>query len=194
MTLGDKLYALRKKNSLSQEQLAEMLNVSRQSISKWEGNVTCPEPDKLIALSDYFQVSLDYLMKADIVDEIEPIDDFDKDFTEIADAALEQGPERTMESEKNVESKKLVESENPNSAETDSKRQSPFLASLTICLAAVIGLLFLGLLVLLAPGTAEQAGASSVIELNGIALLVLFFLGLLILGVALIIRIIRRKS
>ena len=65
MTFGEKLYELRKKHGLSQEQLAEVLNVSRQSISKWEGNVNYPDSDKLIALSDYFHVSLDYLMKAD---------------------------------------------------------------------------------------------------------------------------------
>lgn len=56
MALPEKLYALRKKSGLSQEQLAEALNVSRQAISKWES-------DKLLALSNYFGVSLDYLLK-----------------------------------------------------------------------------------------------------------------------------------
>ena len=72
MTFGEKLYELRKKHGLSQEQLAESLNVSRQSISKWEGNVNYPDSDKLIALSDYFHVSLDYLMKADQTEENGP--------------------------------------------------------------------------------------------------------------------------
>ena len=56
MALPEKLYTLRKKSGLSQEQLAEALNVSRQAISKWEGG-------KLLALSNYFGVSLDYLLK-----------------------------------------------------------------------------------------------------------------------------------
>ena len=60
MALPEKLYALRKKSGLSQEQLAEALNVSRQAISKWEGGSTTPESDKLLALSNYFGVSLDY--------------------------------------------------------------------------------------------------------------------------------------
>ena len=65
MALSEKLYMLRKKSGLSQEQLAEQLNVSRQAISKWESGVSIPESDKLIAISNYFNVSLDYLMKED---------------------------------------------------------------------------------------------------------------------------------
>lgn len=63
MALPEKLYALRKKSGLSQEQLAEALNVSRQAISKWESGSAMPESDKLLALSNYFGVSLDYLLK-----------------------------------------------------------------------------------------------------------------------------------
>lgn len=66
MALSEKLYALRKKSGLSQEQLAEQLNVSRQAISKWESGRSVPESDKLLAISQYFQVSLDYLMKEDV--------------------------------------------------------------------------------------------------------------------------------
>ena len=65
MALSEKLYTLRKKSGLSQEQLAEQLNVSRQAISKWESGTSSPESDKLIAISHYFNVSLDYLMKED---------------------------------------------------------------------------------------------------------------------------------
>lgn len=63
MALPEKLYTLRKKSGLSQEQLAEAPNVSRQAISKWEGGSAMPESDKLLALSNYFGVSLDYLLK-----------------------------------------------------------------------------------------------------------------------------------
>ena len=65
MALSEKLYTLRKKSGLSQEQLAEQLNVSRQAISKWESGTSIPESDKLISISNYFNVSLDYLMKED---------------------------------------------------------------------------------------------------------------------------------
>ena len=63
MTLGDKLSKLRKENNYTQEQLAEVLGVSRQAISKWESNLTYPETDKLIRLSTLFDCSLDYLLK-----------------------------------------------------------------------------------------------------------------------------------
>lgn len=65
MALSEKLYALRRKSGLSQEQLAEHLNVSRQAISKWESGRSMPESDKLLAISQYFQVSLDFLMGED---------------------------------------------------------------------------------------------------------------------------------
>lgn len=62
MALSEKLYALRKKSGLSQEQLAEQLNVSRQAISKWESGQSVPESGKLVAISKFFNISLDYLM------------------------------------------------------------------------------------------------------------------------------------
>ena len=66
MTLGDKLSKLRKENNYTQEQLAELLNVSRQAISKWESNASYPETDKLIRISTLFDCSLDYLLKEEL--------------------------------------------------------------------------------------------------------------------------------
>ena len=60
--LSEKIYALRRKSGLSQEQLAEKIGVSRQAISKWEGGLSTPELDKLKALSEYFQVTMDELI------------------------------------------------------------------------------------------------------------------------------------
>ena len=65
MTLCDKLSKLRKENNYTQEQLADILGVSRQSISKWESNISYPETDKLIRVSELFNCSLDYLLKDD---------------------------------------------------------------------------------------------------------------------------------
>lgn len=74
MKFSEKLYSLRKKSGLSQEQLAEQLNVSRQAISKWESGVSAPESEKLIVISTYFNVSVDYLIKDDVetTDSIQP--------------------------------------------------------------------------------------------------------------------------
>lgn len=63
MDFGMKLQSLRKEKGLSQEALAEKLNISRQAVSKWETGEGYPEMDKIILLSDLFQVSLDYLIK-----------------------------------------------------------------------------------------------------------------------------------
>lgn len=63
MSFSDKIRLLRSQNLLSQEDLAVKMEVSRQTISKWESGVTYPEIDKLIALSELFDVSTDYLLK-----------------------------------------------------------------------------------------------------------------------------------
>lgn len=63
MKFNEKLVMLRKQNNLSQEQLAEQLNVARQTVSKWELGETTPEMDKLIKMSEIFKISLDELMK-----------------------------------------------------------------------------------------------------------------------------------
>ena len=66
MILADKIIDLRKKNGLSQEELAEKMNVSRQSVSKWESAQSVPDLNKIITLSDIFGVSTDYLLKDSI--------------------------------------------------------------------------------------------------------------------------------
>lgn len=63
MDFADKLLKLRTQYGYSQEALAEKLNVSRQAVSKWELGTTLPETDKVIAISDFFNVSTDYLLK-----------------------------------------------------------------------------------------------------------------------------------
>ena len=68
MILADKIIALRKKHGMSQEELAEKINVSRQSVSKWEGAQSIPDLDRIIQLSQLFGVSTDYLLTGDIVD------------------------------------------------------------------------------------------------------------------------------
>ncbi|MBQ3392607.1 MAG: helix-turn-helix transcriptional regulator [Lachnospiraceae bacterium] len=63
MILADKIIELRKKNGWSQEELAEMLGVSRQSISKWESAQSVPDMNRILKLSDIFGVTTDYLLK-----------------------------------------------------------------------------------------------------------------------------------
>lgn len=63
MAIGEKLAGLRRKNNLTQEQFAQMLGVSRQSVSKWESDLAYPETEKLLRISEIFDCSLDYLLK-----------------------------------------------------------------------------------------------------------------------------------
>ena len=66
MSLGENLQFLRKKNDITQEQLAEKLEVSRQSVSKWESDTTYPEMEKLVQLCQMFHVTMDNLIQKDI--------------------------------------------------------------------------------------------------------------------------------
>lgn len=69
MILAEKIMNLRKKNGWSQEELADQLGISRQSVSKWESGASIPDLDKIIKMSGLFGVSTDYLLK----DELEEI-------------------------------------------------------------------------------------------------------------------------
>ncbi len=70
MEFAEKIITLRKGKELTQEQLAERLNVSRQSISKWESGQVIPDAEKIVALSKVFDVTLDYLLRPSEIDEL----------------------------------------------------------------------------------------------------------------------------
>jgi transcriptional regulator with XRE-family HTH domain len=70
MNFSEKLLTLRKSKDLTQAQLAEKLNISRQSISKWESGQSIPELDKILELSNIFDVTTDYLLKPSEIDEL----------------------------------------------------------------------------------------------------------------------------
>ena len=71
MILADKIIELRKKEGWSQEELAEKLSVTRQSVSKWEGAQSIPDLDKVVQMSRLFGVTTDYLLK-DELEESQP--------------------------------------------------------------------------------------------------------------------------
>ena len=63
MMIGVKIKKLRKKNKVTQEQLAKHLNVTPQAVSKWEKNLAYPEIYLLVPIADYFLVTVDYLLR-----------------------------------------------------------------------------------------------------------------------------------
>ncbi|MCM1314066.1 MAG: helix-turn-helix domain-containing protein [Alistipes senegalensis] len=89
MILADKIIELRKKAGLSQDELAEQMDVSRQSVSKWEGAQSVPDLNKILKLSEIFEVSTDYLLK----------DDFEKPAPEISGTLTDDKPLRCVSME-----------------------------------------------------------------------------------------------
>lgn len=73
MSLGERLYELRKKKGLSQEEVAEQLNVTRQSVSKWETDESKPDFDKIIPICDLFEITSNELLTGEIIEKEESI-------------------------------------------------------------------------------------------------------------------------
>lgn len=89
MILADKIIELRKKAGMSQDELAELMDVSRQSVSKWEGAQSIPDLNKILKMSEIFGVSTDYLLK----------DDFEKPAPEISETVTDSKPLRRVSME-----------------------------------------------------------------------------------------------
>lgn len=68
MTIADRIQSLRKSKGMSQEELADAVGVSRQAVSKWESEQATPDLEKVVIMSDIFEVTTDYLLKG-----IEPV-------------------------------------------------------------------------------------------------------------------------
>jgi transcriptional regulator with XRE-family HTH domain len=83
MKLADKISKLRKQIGWSQEELAEKMNVSRQSVSKWESASSIPDMNKIIRLSEIFSVSTDYLLKDEIETSETSVDEVEEDVVRI---------------------------------------------------------------------------------------------------------------
>lgn len=71
MSLGNNIQILRKQKKITQEELAEEMNVSRQAVSKWENDEIVPELEKLVSMSEFFSCNLDRLVKENIAESAE---------------------------------------------------------------------------------------------------------------------------
>lgn len=73
MSLGNKLAEARKRQNLTQEQLAEKLDVTRQAVSRWESDAAYPETDKIVRMAQILEVSCDYLLQDGVDEEGKPV-------------------------------------------------------------------------------------------------------------------------
>ena len=73
MKIGNKIYQLRKLSGMTQEQLAEKLNISRQTLSKWENESNMPDIESIVHMSKLFQISLDELLLDEKEEQIQQI-------------------------------------------------------------------------------------------------------------------------
>ena len=99
MTFGEKLSKLRKEYNYTQEQLADILGVSRQSISKWESDIAYPETNKLIELGRLFECSMDYLLKDNVTE---------KDGTKTDNENVKEVKLRVMSDQNKKKAKKVL--------------------------------------------------------------------------------------
>lgn len=83
MNMADRIQYLRKTKGISQEELADKLGVSRQAVSKWESEQSLPDLGKIITMSDYFEVTTDYILKG-----IEPVADKEQKSSELTSKIL----------------------------------------------------------------------------------------------------------
>ena len=84
MTIADRIQNLRKQKGMSQEELADAAGVSRQAVSKWESEQSTPDLDKVIILSEIFDVTTDYLLKG-----IEPVEtNYHKTMADVVDQKI----------------------------------------------------------------------------------------------------------
>lgn len=160
MILADKIVNLRKKNGWSQEELARQLGVSRQSISKWESAASIPDLDKIIRLSNIFNVSTDYLLK----DSLEP------QIQEEADDLLYTEPIFTVSLEEANAYLGTVRSV-----------ASKIAFGVSLCILSPIAVIYLGGLASSAGNRAISESAAAGVGLSILAILIAFAVALFII-------------
>ena len=166
--LSEKIINLRKSRGWSQEELAERLNVSRQSVSKWESGISNPDLDKIVAMSTLFGVSTDYLLKDAANEEREPIrafacDDSDEEIFE--EEIIEEEPLPTRE---------VSAAEAEEYLAAVKKAGSRIAIGVLLCILSPVALILLGGLsdmgMLMSEGTAGAVGFAVLFVLVGAAI------------------------
>ncbi|MDE6780466.1 MAG: helix-turn-helix domain-containing protein [Ruminococcus sp.] len=154
MILADKIIELRKKAGMSQDELAEKMDVSRQSVSKWEGAQSIPDLNKILKLSEIFGVSTDYLLK----------DDFEKPAPEFSETLTDSKPLRRVSME---DANKFLDINARSAFKTAlgvalcilSPVPITILSEISVIISNTLGTVFLFIMVAIAVGLFISAGA-----------------------------------
>lgn len=132
MILADKIINLRKKNGWSQEELGQMLNVSRQSVSKWESMASIPDLEKIIKMSEIFGVTTDFLLKEEM------------EMEEIADVVTVGSSGITQVEEPPVSIRKMTLDEVNTYLDITEKAGAKIARAVSVCILSPIAVILLG--------------------------------------------------
>ena len=105
MNIGEKIYTLRTAANMSQGDLAEQLNVSRQSVSKWENNNSTPDIEKLVLIADIFGITVDELVKSEAT---ENTNEETNSTPEQSSITEEKNDHKPVKSAKNIQAAKIL--------------------------------------------------------------------------------------
>lgn len=148
MRLSEKIMDLRKKSGWSQEELAEKLGISRQSVSKWETGESMPDLDKIIRMSELWNVSTDYLLKESEPSESEPSRENEPSWEEVAgEASEEKAYESAYQKREDASRVRTVSREEAEDFLALTRFSAPRIAvGVMLCILSPICVLILGVL------------------------------------------------
>ena len=148
MRLSEKIMDLRKKSGWSQEELADRLGISRQSVSKWETGESVPDIDKIIRMSELWNVSTDYLLKEDAVPEEDAAPDYTEDQSNATYQEYSQDSDRnTYQEQKASQRRRPVSRDEVQSFLVLSREAAPRIATgVLLCILSPVCLLLMGVL------------------------------------------------
>lgn len=174
MKLADKIIDLRKKRGWSQENLAEQLDVSRQSVSKWESGLSVPDLDKILRMSDIFGVSTDFLLKEEmdtIENEMDDAEKKDSQWETLQQSDVWQESCQQTFSQQEAENKRVVSIEEANSyLDLSQKMSSKIALGVWLCIFSPVCLILLSGL----SETKQFALSENVAGCIGVAILLVF--------------------
>ena len=148
MRLSEKIMDLRKKSGWSQEELAERLGISRQSVSKWETGESIPDIDKIIRMSELWNVSTDYLLKEEeVMEESDIPDSAEKQNSETYQEYAQNFGRHTSEEQKSSQRRRQVSPEEAEDFLALSREAAPRIATgVLLCILSPVCLLLMGVL------------------------------------------------